>query len=213
MAPNSANSWPGHGDLVPDAVDGEVSREAMRRSRAHILWSNPGNPSDSVARALGMAARRFRRALHKIKAANDLSGRIAWSCRSCSTRCRATIAGPPSSAISWSARVRRAHVTCFWRGDPGEPAPEVPDCVKSTIHPLATAIETDFAVAGSRRTGGLKWRDARHHRRWNSIRLLLSADPTGWGHAIGVRGAASRSDAIFSALLQLLQARRELPQR
>lgn len=45
----------------------------MRRSRARVLWSNPGNPPDSVARALGMAPRRFSRALHKIKAACDLS--------------------------------------------------------------------------------------------------------------------------------------------
>ncbi len=46
----------------------------MRRSHARILWSNPGNPPDSVARALGMGPRHFSRALHKIKAANDLSG-------------------------------------------------------------------------------------------------------------------------------------------
>jgi len=46
----------------------------MSRSRARILWSNPGNPPDSVARALGMGSRRFSRALHKIKAASDLSG-------------------------------------------------------------------------------------------------------------------------------------------
>jgi hypothetical protein len=46
----------------------------MRRSLARILWSNPGNPPDVVARALGMEPRRFSRALHKIKAAGDLSG-------------------------------------------------------------------------------------------------------------------------------------------
>jgi hypothetical protein len=46
----------------------------MARSRARILWSNPGNPPDSVSRALGMELRRFSRALHKIKAASDLSG-------------------------------------------------------------------------------------------------------------------------------------------
>ena len=45
----------------------------MARSRARILWSNPGNPPASVARALGMEPRRFSRALHKIKAASDLS--------------------------------------------------------------------------------------------------------------------------------------------
>jgi len=33
-----------------------------------------GNPPDSVARALGIEPRRFSRALHKIKAASDLSG-------------------------------------------------------------------------------------------------------------------------------------------
>jgi hypothetical protein len=46
----------------------------MRRSLARILWSNPGNPPASVARALGMELQRFSRALHKIKAASDLSG-------------------------------------------------------------------------------------------------------------------------------------------
>ena len=46
----------------------------MCQSRARILWSNPGNLPDSVARALGMEPRRFSRALHKIKAASDLSG-------------------------------------------------------------------------------------------------------------------------------------------
>lgn len=46
----------------------------MSRSRVRILWSNPGNPPGSVAQALGIAPRRFRRALHKIKAASDLSG-------------------------------------------------------------------------------------------------------------------------------------------
>jgi hypothetical protein len=44
----------------------------MRRSR--ILWRDPGNPPDAAARALGMPPRRFGRALHKIKAASDLSG-------------------------------------------------------------------------------------------------------------------------------------------
>jgi hypothetical protein len=46
----------------------------MRRSLVRILWSNPGNPPASLARALGMEVRRFSRALHKIKAAGDLSG-------------------------------------------------------------------------------------------------------------------------------------------
>jgi hypothetical protein len=34
----------------------------------------PWEPPDSVARALGIEPRRFSRALHKIKAASDLSG-------------------------------------------------------------------------------------------------------------------------------------------
>ena len=46
----------------------------MATSRARVLWSNPGNPPDAVARALGMNPRRFSGALHKIKAASDLSG-------------------------------------------------------------------------------------------------------------------------------------------
>ena len=46
----------------------------MSTSRASTLWSNPGNPPDSVAQTLGMEPRHFSRALHKIKAASDLSG-------------------------------------------------------------------------------------------------------------------------------------------
>jgi hypothetical protein len=46
----------------------------MSRSQARILWSSPRNPPDSVAQALGMEPTHFGRALHKIKAANDLSG-------------------------------------------------------------------------------------------------------------------------------------------
>ena len=38
----------------------------------------------------------------------------------------------------------RAHVTCFWRGDPGEPVPQIPTEFKSAIKPLAADIETDF---------------------------------------------------------------------
>ena len=51
-----------------------MARRTMARSRARILWNSPGNPPNSVARALGMEPRHFSRALHKIKAANDLSG-------------------------------------------------------------------------------------------------------------------------------------------
>jgi hypothetical protein len=43
----------------------------------------------------------------------------------------------------------RAHVTCFWRGDPGEPAPQIPAQFKFAIEPLAADIETDFATANS----------------------------------------------------------------
>ena len=46
----------------------------MARSRARVLWSNPGNPPNSIARALAMEPRHFSRGLHKIKAASDLSG-------------------------------------------------------------------------------------------------------------------------------------------
>jgi Family of unknown function (DUF5677)/Domain of unknown function (DUF4279) len=38
----------------------------------------------------------------------------------------------------------RARVTCFWRGDPGEPAPQIPDWFKSVAKRLAANIETDF---------------------------------------------------------------------
>jgi len=42
----------------------------------------------------------------------------------------------------------RAHVTCFWRGDPGEPAPTISAQFKSAIKPLAADVETDFAITG-----------------------------------------------------------------
>jgi hypothetical protein len=38
----------------------------------------------------------------------------------------------------------RAHITCFWHGDPGETAPQIPDRFKSAIEPLTADIETDF---------------------------------------------------------------------
>jgi hypothetical protein len=47
----------------------------------------------------------------------------------------------------------RAHITCFWHGDPGETAPQIPDRFKSAIGPLAADIETDFAVGKRRRVG------------------------------------------------------------
>ena len=39
-----------------------------------------------------------------------------------------------------------AHITCFWRGDPGEATPQIPPRFKSAIEPLAADIETDFAI-------------------------------------------------------------------
>ena len=43
----------------------------------------------------------------------------------------------------------RAHITCFWHGDRGEHAPEIPDRFKSAIGPLTADIETDFVPADS----------------------------------------------------------------
>jgi len=39
-----------------------------------------------------------------------------------------------------------AHITFFWRGEPGEPAPVVSNGFKSAVAPLAAKLETDFAV-------------------------------------------------------------------
>jgi len=39
-----------------------------------------------------------------------------------------------------------AHVTCFWHGDRGENAPQIPGRFKSAIEPLVADIEIDFAV-------------------------------------------------------------------
>lgn len=38
-----------------------------------------------------------------------------------------------------------AHLTCFWRGDPGEAAPQIPRGFRSALAPLSVDIETDFA--------------------------------------------------------------------
>jgi hypothetical protein len=46
----------------------------MRRPRLRVLWSSRGNPPDSIAAALGIEPDRFGRALHKVKAASNLSG-------------------------------------------------------------------------------------------------------------------------------------------
>src|SRR5271169_6406144 len=40
----------------------------------------------------------------------------------------------------------RAHVTCFWRGEPGEPAPQIPVEFKSAMGALTADLETDFAT-------------------------------------------------------------------
>ena len=42
-----------------------------------------------------------------------------------------------------------AHITCFWRGNPGEPAPQIPLQFRSAIKPLAADVETDFAPINS----------------------------------------------------------------
>jgi hypothetical protein len=40
-----------------------------------------------------------------------------------------------------------AHVTCFWRGDPGETAPQIPEQFRSAVAAIAADIETDFAAS------------------------------------------------------------------
>lgn len=40
-----------------------------------------------------------------------------------------------------------AHVTCYWRGERGEPVPEVAVSLKSAIEPLHGDIETDFSIS------------------------------------------------------------------
>lgn len=47
----------------------------------------------------------------------------------------------------------RAHITCFWRGDPGEPAPVISAQFKSAVAPLAADLEADFAAGPIRRVG------------------------------------------------------------
>jgi len=42
----------------------------------------------------------------------------------------------------------RAHITCFWHGDAGETAPQIPGRFKSAIEPLAADIDTDFETVG-----------------------------------------------------------------
>jgi hypothetical protein len=40
-----------------------------------IIWSNPGNPTKEVSRALGVERWQLRRALHRIKQGQGLTGR------------------------------------------------------------------------------------------------------------------------------------------
>jgi hypothetical protein len=41
---------------------------------ATVIWSNPGNPTNEVSRALGIERHQLRRALHRIKRAEGLGG-------------------------------------------------------------------------------------------------------------------------------------------
>jgi hypothetical protein len=41
---------------------------------ASVVWSNPGNPTNEVSRALGIERLHLRRALHRIKQAQGLGG-------------------------------------------------------------------------------------------------------------------------------------------
>ena len=49
-----------------------------------------------------------------------------------------------------------AHVTCFWRGERGEPVPEVPMSLKSALKSLNADIETDFSISSNRGEGDRK---------------------------------------------------------
>ena len=93
----------------------------MRRSR--VLWRNPGNPPDSVSRALGLPPRRFGRALHKIKAASDLSG----ADRVINTATGPSPMGTASRLATSSTKTdpqtdRKAFVTLRFAGDDLDPA-------------------------------------------------------------------------------------------
>ena len=41
---------------------------------ASVIWSNPGNPTNEVSRALGIERYQLRQALHHIKRAQGLGG-------------------------------------------------------------------------------------------------------------------------------------------
>jgi hypothetical protein len=52
------------------------------RGTAHIIWSDPWNPTNEVSRALGIERLQLRRALHRIKRAQGLKGAdrvIIWN--------------------------------------------------------------------------------------------------------------------------------------
>ena len=42
----------------------------------------------------------------------------------------------------------RAQITCFWRGEPDERAPQIPERFKSAVALLSADIETDFGAGG-----------------------------------------------------------------
>jgi hypothetical protein len=44
------------------------------RGTGSIIWSNPGNPTSEVSRALGIDRQELRRALHRIKHAQGMKG-------------------------------------------------------------------------------------------------------------------------------------------
>jgi hypothetical protein len=49
---------------------------------ARIIWSDPGNPTSEVSRALGIERLQLRQALHRIKRAQGLKGAdrvIIWN--------------------------------------------------------------------------------------------------------------------------------------
>ena len=58
----------------------------------------------------------------------------------------------------------RAHLTCFWRGERGEPIPEVAVSLKSAIQSLNADIETDFSISSSRRKKSIERPMAKIHR-------------------------------------------------
>ena len=58
----------------------------------------------------------------------------------------------------------RAHFTCFWRGERGEPIPEVAVSLKSAAQSLNADIETDFSISSSRGKKTIERPMAKIHR-------------------------------------------------